>query len=49
MPTFSDTLAFVRRHLWPSDFFTTSSFLLDLVEIPHDLYDRLVDTLAFTA
>ncbi len=49
LPTFSDTLAFVRQHLWPSDFFATSSFSHDLVEIPRGLYDRLVDTLAFTA
>ncbi len=48
-PTFSDTLAFVRRLLWPSGFFTMSSFSPDLVKIPRDFYDRLVDTLAFTA
>lgn len=49
VPTFSDTLAFVRRHLWPSAFFPTSSFSQDVVEIPRDLYARLVETLAFTA
>lgn len=49
LPTFSDTLAFVRQHLWPSGFFATSSVSHDFVEIPRDLYDHLVDTLAFTA
>lgn len=49
LPTFSDTLAFVRQHLWPSSFFARSSFQHDMVEIPRALFDRLVDTLAFTA
>lgn len=49
LPTFSDTLAFVRQHLWPSTFFATSSSEHDVVEIPRVLFDRLVDTLAFTA
>jgi hypothetical protein len=49
LPTFSDTLAFVRQHLWPSSFFAISSSEYDMVEIPRGLFDRLVDTLAFTA
>jgi hypothetical protein len=49
LPTFSDTLAFVRQHLWPSSFFGMSSSQGDMVEIPRALFDRLVDTLAFTA
>jgi DDE superfamily endonuclease len=48
-PTFSDTLAFVRQHLWPSSFFAMSSSQHEMVEIPRALFDRLVDTLAFTA
>jgi hypothetical protein len=48
-PTFSDTLAFVRQHLWPSAFFCMSSSEHDVVKIPRALFDRLVDTLAFTA
>jgi DDE superfamily endonuclease len=48
-PTFSDTLAFVRQHLWPSSFFCRSSSQGEMVEIPRPLFDRLVDTLAFTA
>lgn len=49
LPTFSDTLAFVRQHLWPSCFFARSSSQHDLIEIPRALFDRLVNTLAFTA
>ena len=49
LPTFSDTLAFVRQHLWPSSFFARSSSQHEMVEIPRVLFDRLVDTLAFTA
>jgi hypothetical protein len=49
LPTFSDTLAFVRQHLWPSSFFAISSSEHDMVEIPRVLFDRLVHTLAFTA
>src|SRR5712691_8381852 len=49
LPTFSDTLAFVRQHLWPSTFFCISPSEHDVVKIPRALFDRLVDTLAFTA
>jgi len=49
LSTFSDTLAFVRQHLWPSCFFARSSSQHDVIAIPRALFDRLVDTLAFTA
>ncbi len=49
LPTFSDTLAFVRKQLWPCAFFSVSSREGDTVQIPRALYDRLVDTLAFAA
>lgn len=49
LPTFSDTLAFVRQHLWPSTFFAMSSSEHDVVQIPRALFDRFVDTLAFSA
>lgn len=49
LPTFSDTLAFVRQHLWPSSFFSVSSSTHDTVQIPRALFDRLVETLAFAA
>jgi hypothetical protein len=49
LPTFSDTLAFVRQHLWPCAFFAMSSSERDVIEIPRALFDRFVDTLAFAA
>ncbi len=49
LPTFSDTLAFVRQHLWPSTFFSVSSPDADTVQIPRALFDRFVETLAFAA
>ncbi len=49
LPTFSDTLAFVRQHLWSSSFFARSASRQEIIEIPRALFDRLVDTLAFTA
>jgi DDE superfamily endonuclease len=49
LPTFSDTLAFVRQHLWPSTFFSVSSREGDTVQIPRVLFDHFVDTLAFAA
>jgi hypothetical protein len=49
LPTFSDTLALVRQHLWPSAFFSVSASEADTVQIPRALFDRLVDTLAFAA
>jgi hypothetical protein len=48
-PTFSDTLAFVRRCLWPVTVFSTSPSSDEVVEIPRALFDRLTDTLAFAA
>jgi len=48
-PTFSDTLAFVRQCLWPVTVFSTSPSSNEVVEIPHALFDRLTDTLAFAA
>jgi hypothetical protein len=49
LPTFSDTLAFVRQHLWPATFFSVSSKEGDTIQIPRALFDRFVDTLAFAS
>jgi hypothetical protein len=49
LPTFSDTLAFVREHLWPSLYSFGSPPQGDTVQIPRALFDHLVETLAFTA
>jgi hypothetical protein len=48
-PTFSDTLAFVRQHLWPVTLFATSRTKVEMVEIPRALFERLTETLAFAA
>ena len=48
-PTFADTLAFVRRQLWPSALFSMSSDRNDMVEIPHAVFQHVTDTLAFAA
>ena len=48
-PTFADTLAFVRRQLWPSTLFSLSSDRTDLVEIPRAVFQHMTDTLAFAA
>jgi hypothetical protein len=49
VPTFSDTLAFVRQQLWPVTVFSTSPAADEVIEIPRALFDRLTDTLAFAA
>jgi hypothetical protein len=48
LPTFSDTLAFVRQHIWPVSFSCMSSSKPDMIEIPRVFFDRIIDTLAFT-
>lgn len=49
VPTFADTIAFVRQQLWPVEGFWMSGDELDMVKIPRVLLDRLTDTLAFAA
>ena len=49
LPMFSDTLALVRRELWPVTISYTSPAKPDMVEIPRVLFERLMDTLAFAA
>lgn len=47
--TFSDTLAFVRQHLWPVTISWLSPNDPEVVQIPKALFDRFTDTLAFAA
>ncbi len=47
LPTFADTLAFVRQQLWPVSIAYLSPAQPEMVEIPRALLDRLTDTLAF--
>jgi hypothetical protein len=49
LPTFSDTLALVRRQLWPVSISWMSPTQDDVVIIPKALFDRLTDTLAYAA
>jgi hypothetical protein len=49
IPTFADTLAVVRQHLWPVVLSTTSSPNDKVVQIPRVLLERFTDTLAFVA
>jgi hypothetical protein len=48
-PTFVDTLALVRRHLWPTSISYLSPPTPEMVTIPRALFERLTDTLAFAA
>ena len=49
LPTFADTLAFVRKQLWPVTLSFMSPAQPDMVEIPRALFERLTETLAFAA
>src|SRR5205823_13213275 len=49
LPTFADTLALVRQHLWPVSFSYLSPPRPGMVEISRALFTRLTDTLAFAA
>jgi hypothetical protein len=49
LPSFSDTLAFVRQHLWPVTLSSLSPAKPDMVEIPRALFERFIQTLAFAA
>ena len=49
LPTFSDTLALVRQHLWPVTLSYLSPAKADMIEIPRALFERCIQTLAFAA
>lgn len=49
VPTFADTIAFVRQQLWPAQGFWMSCEEGDMVKIPKAFLDRLTDTLIFAA
>jgi hypothetical protein len=49
LPTFSDTLAFVRQHLWPVTISWMSPEEPDMVKIPKALLVRLTDARAYAA
>lgn len=47
--TFADTIAFVRRQLWPAEGFWMSCDERDMVKIPPALLERFTDALAYAA
>ena len=49
VPTFADTLALVRQHLWPCVFSETSDSQPDMVKIPRVVFERFTNTLAYAA
>jgi len=49
VPTFADTLALVRQHLWPCAFSEISHSQTDTVKIPRVVFERFATTLAYAA
>ncbi len=49
LPTFVETLALVRRHLWCHTTFPTSPAEADLVKVPRALVEHLRDLLCYAA
>lgn len=49
LPTFSDALAAVRRHLWASAFFSYSPLSPDYASIPGPVLERLTNFIAYAA
>ncbi len=49
VPTFADTLAFVRQQLWPPVLSSMSPSTPDMVKIPRVVFHHLTETLAFAA
>ncbi len=49
LSTFSDTLAFVRHHLWPATLFSMSPSESDVVKIPRAFVNHLNEMLAYAA
>jgi hypothetical protein len=47
VPTFADTIAFVRQQLWPAEGFWMSCEQGDMVKIPRALLERFTDALAY--
>jgi hypothetical protein len=48
-PTFSDTIALVRRSLWSEGIYGGSGNGCDMVKIPRALFDRLTETVCYAA
>ena len=48
-PTFSDTIALVRRQLWEHLHFSMSQQETDLIKIPRAVLERLTEALCYAA
>jgi hypothetical protein len=48
-PTFSDTLALVRKELWAQEIFCGSSRQRDTVKVPREFMERLTDAVCYAA
>jgi hypothetical protein len=49
-PTFSDALAWVRRHIWEEQsHFSMSHQETDMIEMPHALFERFTDAVCSAA
>ena len=48
-PTFSDALAWVRRHIWDHSHFSMSQQETDMIEIPRTLFERFIHTVCYAA
>ena len=48
-PTFSDALAWVRRHIWDHMHFATSQQEADMIKIPRALFERFIDAVCYAA
>jgi hypothetical protein len=48
-PTFSDALAWVRRHIWDHSHFSMSQQETDMIQIPRALFERFIDAVCYAA
>ena len=48
-PTFSDALALVRQQLWDHLLFSMSQQETDMIKIPRELFERLIDAVCYAA
>ena len=48
-PTFSDSLALVRKELWAQEIFCGSSWQTDTVKVPREFMERLTDAVCYAA
>jgi hypothetical protein len=49
LPTFSDAMALVRRHVWDHLHFSTSQEEVDMIKIPRSLFERFLDAMSYAA